>query len=124
MSGPESQWLYHLRALLEKFILSIQFLPVGNPFAAKNFFRMASYGDEQSPLIERHERKELGRWNSSTLNALRVSATFWSFIISGANDSLYGVGLLRLLHPFLLLTTLGSHSTGIFFLCLLAVTVH
>ncbi|KAL1641682.1 hypothetical protein SLS58_005960 [Diplodia intermedia] len=54
---------------------------------------MAPYDDEHSPLIKRHEREELGRWNSSNLNTLRVAATFWSFIISGANDSLYGLEL-------------------------------
>lgn len=36
--------------------------------------------------------EELPRWNSPKINAYRTIATFWSFIIMGANDAAYGVG--------------------------------
>ncbi|KAL3461889.1 major facilitator superfamily domain-containing protein [Aspergillus heterothallicus] len=34
---------------------------------------------------------ERQRWNMPTVNILRVFATFWCFLLLGANDSLYGV---------------------------------
>lgn len=67
---------------------------------------MAFEDDEQTPLIRHDKQVDQGRWNSSTLNALRVAATFWSFIISGLNDSLYGVRILHPLHVFFLLLTM------------------
>lgn len=35
------------------------------------------------------------RWNSSISNTLRIAATYWCFILLGANDSLYGVSVLK-----------------------------
>ena len=33
----------------------------------------------------------LERWNYPRHNILRLMATFWSFVVSGANDAAYGV---------------------------------
>lgn len=31
------------------------------------------------------------KWNSSTTNVLRICATYWAFLVMGANDAAYGV---------------------------------
>ena len=36
--------------------------------------------------------EELPRWNYPKINMYRTFATFWSFIVMGANDAAYGVG--------------------------------
>jgi hypothetical protein len=33
------------------------------------------------------------RWNQSRSNVLKTLATFWSFLVMGANDAAYGVSL-------------------------------
>lgn len=35
----------------------------------------------------------LEKWNYPRHNIGRLMATFWSFVVSGANDAAYGVGL-------------------------------
>lgn len=55
-----------------------------------------------------------GHWNSSISNTLRIAATYWCFILLGANDSLYGVSVLQAVVLYFSLTIPGSHSTGMF----------
>ena len=35
----------------------------------------------------------LEKWNSPRINAYRSFATFWSFLVMGANDAAYGVSV-------------------------------
>lgn len=49
------------------------------------------------------ERKQQ-RWNSSNASILRIVATYWCFILLGANDSSYGVRV-----PWFLYTVLLAH---------------
>lgn len=35
--------------------------------------------------------EELERWNSTPRNIAKTLATFWAFLVMGANDSAYGV---------------------------------
>lgn len=37
-----------------------------------------------------HSVPQLQRWNSPRINAFRTLATFWDFMILGANDAVYG----------------------------------
>lgn len=44
--------------------------------------------DEQEAVIVAHA---LEKWNDPAVNVYRLFATFWSFVIMGANDAAYGV---------------------------------
>lgn len=47
--------------------------------------------DTESPGPERVVAHAREKWNEPSVNALRTFATFWSFVIMGANDAAYGV---------------------------------
>lgn len=43
---------------------------------------------QQPPSVVAHA---LEKWNEPSVNITRLLATFWSFVIMGANDAAYGV---------------------------------
>jgi hypothetical protein len=43
---------------------------------------------QQQPAVVAHA---LEKWNDPIVNIYRIFATFWAFIIMGANDAAYGV---------------------------------
>lgn len=53
--------------------------------------------DSPSPSLDSptpaHVFTEMERWNQSRSNVLKTLATFWSFLVMGANDAAYGVSL-------------------------------
>lgn len=61
-------------------------------------------GSEASSFTETNEK-----WNHPRSNILKTLATFWSFLVMGANDSAYGVCASLPLHSDRLLTKPRSH---------------
>lgn len=49
---------------------------------------------ETPPSTAVHARE---KWNFPRQNIARLMATFWSFVVSGANDAAYGVRTLQVL---------------------------
>lgn len=47
--------------------------------------------DTESPGPERAVAHAREKWNEPAVNAPRTFATFWCFVIMGANDAAYGV---------------------------------
>lgn len=45
----------------------------------------------QPPAVVVHA---IEKWNEPTVNISRLFATFWAFVIMGANDAAYGVSLI------------------------------
>lgn len=54
----------------------------------------ADYGiatDRQTDETQEEPEHQAERWNEPRINAWRVLATFYSFVVVGANDGSYGV---------------------------------
>lgn len=49
---------------------------------------LSAESQHQPPAVVAHA---LERWNEPSVNVSRLVATFWSFVIMGANDAAYGV---------------------------------
>ncbi|KAF9883908.1 hypothetical protein FE257_002651 [Aspergillus nanangensis] len=49
-----------------------------------------SLSSARQPSEPTHVFPEMERWNQSQKNVLRTLATFWSFLVMGANDAAYG----------------------------------
>jgi hypothetical protein len=49
---------------------------------------LSAESQHQPPAVVAHA---LEQWNEPSVNVSRVFATFWSFVIMGANDAAYGV---------------------------------
>jgi hypothetical protein len=58
-------------------LIALETLPHGQSDTGSPF------GPESFPLLE--------KWNQPRINIHRTFATFWSFLVMGANDAAYGV---------------------------------
>lgn len=56
---------------------------------------LSAESQQQPPAVVAHA---LERWNEPSVNVSRVFATFWSFVVMGANDAAYGVSSILKIH--------------------------
>lgn len=63
---------------------------------------MATVTMEMQPQVEEQQTQEsspptavnaLEKWNHPRVNVYRTLATFWTFLVMGANDAVYGVSI-------------------------------
>ncbi|KAE8155042.1 major facilitator superfamily domain-containing protein [Aspergillus avenaceus] len=73
---------------------------------------------EKSPTETSHVFPEAERWNYPKSNVLKTFATFWSFLVMGANDAAYGLetyyNLSYTIVSLVFLSPLGSYTLAAF----------